>query len=334
LSHASPELSQLIRQIEDRISIEVEEAGLQSRREVAEELNQMMRRLRQCRSTEEVASWVLDSAASFGGPAALFEVMGAKLRGVRSRGFPATSAEPFEELETAFDEAPAFAHSIQERETVVAIGAEAEVSMRIANALPVAPGDKVYLFPMVIQENVVAILYVTEASPELTLGLGDASASPAPTLGLPSTSTVDRAALELLTGAAAGAAQILASQEGIAVRQAAPELIGIQGVDMRTHASAATSDIRRQALEAQARWFARTEVARMRLFRRKALEQGRMERDIYSALKPEIEAARRTYQQDYLEVSPRIADYLHRELVSLAHDDANVLGPEYPGSLA
>jgi hypothetical protein len=299
--------------------MEVEEAGIRSRRALGEELNQMMRRLRQCCSTEEVANWVLDSAAAFGGPAALFEVMGAKLRGVRSRGFPATGAEPFEELEVSSDEAPAFAHSIQERETVVAIGAEAEVSLRIANALPLAPGEKVYLFPMVIQEKVVAILYVTEASPALTLGLRD-------------TPTVDRAALELLAGAAAGAAQILAAKESAGVHQA-PELIAIQGVDMRAHVGAAASDIPRQALEARARWFARTEVARMRLFRRKAVEQGRAQRNIYSALKPEIEAARRTYQQYYVEVSPGIADYLHRELVSLAHDDANLLGPEYPGSL-
>jgi hypothetical protein len=307
LSHPSPELFQLIRQIEDRISVEVEEAGLQARRALAEELNQMMRRLRGCRSTEEVASWVLDSAASFGGPAALFEVMGTRLRGVRSRGFPSAGAEPFEELEAPSDEAPAFAHSIQERETVIAIGTEAEVSMRIANALPLAPGEKVYLFPMVIDKNVVAILYVTQAS--------------------------DCAALELLTGTAAGAAQIVAATESTGVRQAEPELIAIRGADMRKHAGTGASDIRRQALEARARWFARTEVARMRLFRRKALEQGRLERNIYSALRPEIEAARRTYQQDYLEVSPVIADYLHRELVSLAHDDVNLLGPEYPGSL-
>jgi hypothetical protein len=308
LSHPSLELSQLIRQIEDRVSTEVEEAGIQSQRALAEELNQMMRRLRQCCSTEEIAAWVLDSAASFGGPAALFEVMGTRLRGVRSRGFPATEAKPFEELETSCDEAPAFAHSIHERETVVAIGSEAEVSPRIASTLPVAPGEKVYLLPMVIQEKVVAILYVTQAS--------------------------DRAALELLTGAAAGAAQILAGKESPGVRQAPePELIAIEGVDMRAHVGAAASGIRRQALEARARWFARTEVARMRLFRRKALEQGRLERNIYSALKPEIEAARRTYRQDYLEVSAGIADYLHRELVNLAHDDANLLGPEYPGSL-
>ena len=265
----------------------------------------MMRRLRQCRSTEEVATWLMDSAASFGGPAVLFEVTGARLRGLRSRGFPFASAETFEELESSFDEAPAFAHSIAERETVIAVGSETEVSKRIANALPLAPGEKVYLFPMVIQEKVVAVLYVTQAS--------------------------DRAALELLAGAAAAAAQILASEQSPAVRQPAPELIPIEGVDMRAHLGPV--DIRRQALEARARWFARTEVARMRVFRRQVLEQGRMERNIYRVLRPEIEAARRTYRQDYLAVSPIIADYLHRELVSLAHGDVNLLGPEYPGSL-
>jgi hypothetical protein len=305
LSHPSHELSELIRQIEDRISVEVEEAGFRSRHALGEELNQMMRRLRQCRSTEEVATWLMDSAASFGGPAALFEVMGARLRGLRSRGFPTAGAEAFEELESAVDEAPAFAHSIQERETVVAVGSETEVSKGIANALPLAPGEKVYLFPIVIQDKVVAILYITQAS--------------------------DRAALELLTGAAAAAAQILASEQTSAVRQLAPELIHIEGMDMRTHVGA--SDVRRQALEARARWFARTEVARMRLFQRKALERGRMEHNIYRVLRPEIEAARRTYRQDYLAVSPVMADYLHRELVSLANGDVNLLGPEYPGSL-
>ena len=310
MSHASPELSELIRQIEDRFSTEVEESGFKSRRALGEELNQMMRRLRLCRSTEEVATWLLDSSGSFGGSAALFEVRGSRLKGVRSRGFPTSGAESFDELEASLDEAPALAHSIQEREPVVAIGSAAEVSMRIVNALRQAPGEKVYLFPMAIQEKVVAILYVT-----------------------PGERQTDSAALELLTGAAACAAQILASEESSAVRPAPPELVAIQGVDMRAHASVPAADIRRQALEARARWFARTEVARMRLTNRKALEQGRMQRDIYSALRPEIEAARRTYRQDYLAVSPVIADYLHRELVTLAYDDANLLGPEYPGSL-
>src|SRR5258708_27312382 len=85
LSQPSQELSQLIRQIEDRVSIEVEAAGFRSRRTLGEELNQMMRRLRQCGSTEQAATWILDSAASFGRPAALFEVARARRRVVRSR---------------------------------------------------------------------------------------------------------------------------------------------------------------------------------------------------------------------------------------------------------
>ncbi len=196
---------------------------------------------------------------------------------------------------------------------MIAAGTPAEVSTPIVSALPQEPGEKVYLYPMVIQEKVVAILYVTPSSDERQ--------------------PVDSAPLELLTSAAAGAAQILASEQGAAVHQAAPELIAIEGVDMRARVGAPATDIRRQALEARARWFARTEVARMRIFQRRALERGRMERDIYRALRPQIEAARRTYRQDYLAVSPVIADYLHRELVSLAYDDANLLGPEYPGSL-
>ena len=121
-------------------------------------------------------------------------------------------------------------------------------------------------------------------------------------------------------------------QRQVQVRKASPDLIGIEGVDMRAIAGPAP-EIRQRALEARARWFARTEVARMRLFQRKLVKRGRMERDIYRSLRPQIEAARRRYRQDFLAVSPVIADYLHRELVSLANGDVNLLGPEYPGSL-
>jgi hypothetical protein len=301
----SEPLSQLLHQIEERISTEMDEVGSKSRRTLSEELNQTMRRLRQCHSTEEVATWLLDSTASFCGPAALFEVMGTQVRGVRSRGFSAAGSPPFEELEAVLEEAPALAHSVQERETVVAIGTAAEVSKRIVDALAHAPDEKVYLYPMVIQEKVVAILYVTSGGRQM----------------------VDSAALELLTASAASAAQLLSSGESAVVRQKAPELISIQGT------SVSGTDIRRQALEARARWFARTEVARMRLFQRKLVKRGRMERDIYRSLRPQIEAARRRYRQDFLAVSPVIADYLHRELISLANEDASLLGPEYPGSL-
>jgi hypothetical protein len=327
--HAAPEfgarqkiserLSELIQGLDAQLSVELDLAAAGARRALSEELNQAMRRLRQCGSTEEVATWLIESSApAFCGQVALFEVMGAEVRGVRARGFGIGDAQSFDRLDVRLDEVPALAHAARERDTVVAIGSAGEVSPQILAALGQSPGSKVYLFPVVIEDRAVAILYAVADWRQ-----------------------VDAAALELLAHAAASAAQLLAPEEAAAVRTA-PEvatvpppakLIAIAGIDMQAHAHAPVVNLEPDALAAKARWFARVEVARMRLFHRAALEQGRAARDIYSALKEPIDAARRTYSQDFLAVSPVIADYLDKELIGLAHDDANLLGPNYPGSL-
>jgi hypothetical protein len=167
----------------------------------------------------------------------------------------------------------------------------------------------VYLYPVEIQDKVVAILYATAGG----------------------RTQIDSAALEFLAYAAGSAAQLLTPPPDSAAPQP-PELISIRGVDMRTHTDASGA-LLRQAQEARARWFARAEAARIRLRHGAALERGRVQHDIYSALRPEIDAARRSYHQDFLAVSPAMADYLHRELLNLAHNDASLLGPDYPGSL-
>jgi hypothetical protein len=231
---------------------------------------------------------------------------------VRARGFPIADAASLEELEAALDQAPAFAHSVRDRDTVVAIGSPAEVSPQVVKILGHAPTDKIFLYPLIIQERTVAILYATAGARK----------------------AVDGAAIELLAHAAACAAQTLKPEDPVVTRPVvAPGLVSIEGVDLRKHAGAAGA-VRRQALEARARWFARAEVARMRVHHGEALKRGREQRDIYSTLRSEIDAARRVYGKDFLAVSPAIADYLHRELLGLAHNDATLLGPEYPGSLA
>ena len=311
--------------LENRIAVELEEASAGARRALSEELNQAMRRLRQCASTEEVASWLVDSSVpAFCGQAALFEVMDAEVRGVRGRGFEIGAPQPFVGLAVPLRHAPALAHAAREGDTVVAIGSAGEVSPEILAALGQAPGSKVYLFPVAIQDKTVAILYAVSDGRQ----------------------AVGVAALELLTQAAASAAQLLGTETPAAVRSApedvtAPlaedllpeKLIAIEGIDMQAHARRPATNLEREAFAAKARWFAQVEVARMRLFHRAALERGRVERNIYSELKEPIDAARRTYSQDFLAVSPAIADYLDKELIGLAHDDANLLGPEYPGSL-
>jgi hypothetical protein len=291
----SERLSNLISEIESVASADIDAAAARSRRSLGEALNQSMRRLRQCQSTEEIAAWLLDSTEPFCARAALFEVTAAG---------QVKAVAPLEGLEAPLSEAPALAHAIEERDTVASLGSAAEVSAPIAAALDLDPEARIYLFPIVIEDKAVAVLLASASESE----------------------PAANAALELLTNAAAGAAQFLSARPEPVIRQAPERLISIEGVDMQPQ-------FRRQALVARARWFARAQVARLRLYHAPALDRGRAERDIYSLLRRQIDAARQAYLQDFLAVSPPIDDYLHRELVSLANGDANLLGPEYPGSL-
>jgi hypothetical protein len=88
-------------------------------------------------------------------------------------------------------------------------------------------------------------------------------------------------------------------------------------------------------LEASARRFARVKIAEIQLYQAAAVKAGRAARNLYGALKPQIDAARQSFEQRFLTNGTRVADYLHSEFVrALANDDATLLGPEYPGPLA
>ncbi len=85
--------------------------------------------------------------------------------------------------------------------------------------------------------------------------------------------------------------------------------------------------------------FARVRIAEIRLYYASAVKAGRAGRDLYGSLRPHIEAARDAFRDRFLtngtSAGTSTADYLHAEIVhSLAHDDATLLGPDYPGPLA
>jgi putative intracellular protease/amidase len=88
-------------------------------------------------------------------------------------------------------------------------------------------------------------------------------------------------------------------------------------------------------MELRARQFSRVAVARMVLRHSSAVAAGRRGRNLYSALAPLVDAAREQYSARYLSGGARMADYLHEEFVrSVARNDENILGAEYPGPLA
>jgi hypothetical protein len=72
----------------------------------------------------------------------------------------------------------------------------------------------------------------------------------------------------------------------------------------------------------------------MILYHADALRSGRRNRDLYQALQSEIDTRREVFRRDCIETSPGMVDYLHLELLkTLANDDVQSLGADYPGPL-
>jgi hypothetical protein len=80
--------------------------------------------------------------------------------------------------------------------------------------------------------------------------------------------------------------------------------------------------------------FARVRVAEIQLYHAAQMKGGRTAGDVYTALKPQMDAARDAYREKFLTPVNGTADYLHAEFVrTLANNDAALLGPAYPGPL-
>ena len=271
----------------------VEEAVAESladaRRELAERLNQIVRRLR----SNAALNWgdaLVTATQGFCERAALFMCEGA-ITQLRAARMPIA----VELGEIPLRSAPAFASAVESQEPVVAMRTKSEFSEPVIGWLGAAPDRKAYVFPIVAQERVVALLYADS---------GDRDPEPN--------------ALELLTTIAGALIEARPRPD-----ETVSDLVNI------------TSTIRDdEDIHLRAQRFARNRVAEMRLYRSDAVKNGRIARDLYASLKVDINSAREVFHRDFLDASESMVDYLHLELVrTLANDDPELLGPEYPGPL-
>jgi hypothetical protein len=76
-------------------------------------------------------------------------------------------------------------------------------------------------------------------------------------------------------------------------------------------------------------------AAEIRLFEADAVQLGRARRNLYAAMKDAIDRARAEFQATFFGATATMVDYLHLELVrTLANDDPQLMGRDYPGPLA
>lgn len=274
-----------------------------ARRDVSRRLNQAARRLAVFQGESEWARAVVDATEGFCERAALFVVNGRSVRLQATRGIASSAKIDNTPLESA----PAFAGAVETREPLAAVSTRGELSGPIAELVGESADKKFYLFPISTRDRVAAVLYSDGES------------------------QIDVSALELLTTVAALAldtqAPAGASAGLVTIATAAPQAPSIS--------SWFSLSKEEQELHLRAQRFARVQVAQMRLYRAQAVKQGRLKRDIYGSLRADIDAARDAFRREFLSSSPTMVDYIHVELLrTLANDDAELLGEDYPGPMA
>src|SRR5580704_2359763 len=128
-------LRQLLESRISQLSVEVEglfvEARDRGRREFADQLNQVVRRIRQSEDVEALVATLLVAAGSFSFGAALFQVDGPVAKGRRIRGVPEESAEAFKSFEIPLASAAAMAGAVETRDPVIAVTTPGEVSAEL-----------------------------------------------------------------------------------------------------------------------------------------------------------------------------------------------------------
>jgi hypothetical protein len=274
-----------------------EAACAQSRAEVVNELNQLLRRFRQYNGEKDWVRLVLEGAGVFAGKLALFSLDHGSLRLRGQIGFDLPESLSFPSAQGA-----AFDAVRTSRDAVVALRSGAEVTEILSSS---DSGARAYLFPISNPSRVAAILFAAADT------------------------VTDAQGLELVAGLASCALERQANAAQHSQIASAPVPIIPAG---RLPGWAALDEPQRQ-LHVRARRFARVTVAEMQLSKPEACRAGREQSDLYLFLKNEIDKAREIYSRQFRTISS-MADYLHLELVrTAAEGDELKLGADYPGQL-
>jgi hypothetical protein len=113
-----------------------------------------------------------------------------------------------------------------------------------------------------------------------------------------------------------------------------PELVTIEPAPPQPASAWDRLPAEEQRIHLRAQRFARVQAAEMRLFQADAVLAGRAGRDLYDTLRNSIDAAREAFRLSFFAPCASMVDYLHLELVqTLAHDDPDLLGNNYPGPM-
>ena len=324
----------------EAVKIDFDAACSQSARaargELTNNLNQLLRRLRQYRDEQDWGLTLMESVGRFVPEAAIFDV-DPPASGDRNPPFNlCLRAQIGMNLPSGFKFAAgkgaAFSTAIETRDPVVALRSAAEVTADLESKDSAA---RAHVLPLLNQDRVVAVLFAAGAE------------------------SIDANALELISGIASivlerGSNRNLHTQ--IAAPAAKPEREGNddKGAKRPGKKAAAQTGSKPVALlvsksslpdwtdlpdaerarHIQAQRFARVTIAELQLAQPEVCRSGRENGNLFVYLKRDLDRARDAFRKQFME-TPSMVDYLHLELVNTAAaGDESKLGEDYPGPLS
>lgn len=282
-------------------------------RRITDQLCQAARRLEQAEDSSAWAAALLDGAQLYASRVLLLELTGDRARVAGARGLSAEAQSELDGWSAERPWPPSLQGAADGQDTVIALASESELSTALFTALAGADGSLSIAVPVIAgrterKRRAAAIL----------LAVGEQSELHAP-------------GLELLAAAAGATHDCRIAAQRATTTAPAGVLLGI-GTTTPAPPSSQSMPWREEEWHARAQRFARVKVAEIRLYRPEAVLAGRASKDLYGALRTEIDRGREEYQQQFGGMAAT-ADYYHEEILrTLAHDDPSLLGPGYPGA--
>ena len=149
-------------QLQRDCTVMVDRAVREAETHTAETLSAAARRLRSEDSVTGVAAALVETTAHYAGRAALLIHKGDHLLGFKAEGLTDTQNSAFHRLDIPLAEAAAIGHAVDTKDPVVTTGSPNEISAPLAEVLNVQPESRVHLFPIVLRDSVLAVLYADE----------------------------------------------------------------------------------------------------------------------------------------------------------------------------
>ena len=133
-----------------------------ARTHAAEVLSAAARRIRAEESVTGIAAALVETASHYCGRSALLIHKNHRLLGFQAEGLEPQQRTWFQQIDIGAAEAAAFAHAIDTKDPVVTTGTVNELSAEVVDTLDVDSETRVHLFPVVLRDSVLALLYTDD----------------------------------------------------------------------------------------------------------------------------------------------------------------------------